>query len=205
MALQWMMAVTFASFAMTAHSASKTVVVLGDSLSAEYGLVRGEGWVSLLEKRLATERINASVVNASISGETTSGGKSRLQNLLDKHHPSVVILELGGNDALRGLSLAATRQNLTEMAASIKQSGAKLLIVGMQIPPNYGADYTRQFANVFSDLAKQTKAPLVPFMLAGVVEQADMFQPDRIHPVAAAHPIILNNIWPKLKPLLTGK
>jgi acyl-CoA thioesterase-1 len=205
MALQMMMAMTLASFAMTAHSASKTVLVLGDSLSAEYGLVRGEGWVSLLEKRLATERINASIINASISGETTSGGRSRLQNLLDKHHPSVVVLELGGNDALRGLSLAATRQNLTEMATSINQAGAKLLIVGMQIPPNYGADYTKQFANVFSDLAKQTKAPLVPFMLAGVVEQADMFQPDRIHPVAAAHPIILNNIWPKLKPLLVAK
>lgn len=205
MALQMMMAMVLASFAMTAHSASKTILVLGDSLSAEYGLARGQGWVNLLQKKLATEQIDAQVINASISGDTTSGGRSRLPPLLDKHHPSVVILELGGNDALRGLSLAATRDNLTDMVNSAKKAGAKVLIVGMQIPPNYGADYTRQFSAVFADVAKTSKSPLVPFFLLNVAEKPDMFQADRIHPVAEAHPIMLNNVWPKLKPLLTSK
>jgi acyl-CoA thioesterase-1 len=205
MSLQMMLTLMLASFAMSAYSASKTIVVLGDSLSAEYGLERGRGWVSLLQKKLESERITASVVNASISGETTSGGRARLPAILEKHHPNLVVIELGANDALRGLSLAATRDNLRAMAASAQKAGARVLIVGMQIPPNYGVDYTTKFAALFPEVAKESKSALVPFMLAGVVERPDLFQADRIHPTADAHPIILNNIWPQLKRLLTSR
>lgn len=192
-----------AAFTMNAYSASKTIVVLGDSLSAEYGLARGEGWVNLLQKKLETEKISATIVNASISGETTSGGATRLQALLDKHQPAVVVIELGANDALRGLSLPATQQNLRAMVAAAQKAKARVLLVGMQIPPNYGTDYTRQFAALYPKIAKETKSALVPFMLQGVADKANLFQADRIHPSAEAHPIILNNIWPQLKPLLT--
>jgi acyl-CoA thioesterase-1 len=192
-----------AAFTMNAYSASKTIVVLGDSLSAEYGLARGEGWVNLLQKKLETEKISATIVNASISGETTSGGATRLQALLDKHQPAVVVIELGANDALRGLSLTATQQNLRAMVAAAQKAKARVLLVGMQIPPNYGTDYTRQFAALYPKIAKETKSALVPFMLQGVADKANLFQADRIHPSAEAHPIILNNIWPQLKPLLT--
>lgn len=189
-------------YTMSAYSASKTILVLGDSLSAEYGLARGEGWVSLLQKKMAAEKITVPVINASISGETTSGGKARLPALLLKHQPAVVIIELGANDALRGLSLAATQENLRTMIKDAKKSQAQVLLIGMQIPPNYGADYTRQFSALFPKLAKETKSSLVPFMLRGVADKTELFQADRIHPAAAAHPTILNNIWPQLKPLL---
>ena len=189
-------------YTMSAYSASKTILVLGDSLSAEYGLARGEGWVSLLQKKMAAEKITVPVINASISGETTSGGKARLPALLLKHQPAVVIIELGANDALRGLSLAATQKNLRTMIKDAKKSQAQVLLIGMQIPPNYGADYTRQFSALFPKLAKETKSSLVPFMLRGVADKIEFFQADRIHPAAAAHPTILNNIWPQLKPLL---
>lgn len=200
--LRAMLMIALASFTMSAYSASKTVLVLGDSLSAEYGLGRGEGWVSLLQKKLEAEKITAPIINASISGETTSGGKARLQSLLGKHQPAVVVIELGANDALRGLSLAATQENLRAMITSVKNAKAKVLLIGMQIPPNYGGDYTRQFAALFPKLARETKSSLVPFMLTGVAENTELFQPDRIHPSAKAHPIILNNIWPQLKPLI---
>jgi acyl-CoA thioesterase-1 len=205
MSLQVMLTLMLASFAMSAYSASKTIVVLGDSLSAEYGLERGRGWVNLLQKKLEAEHIKASIVNASISGETTSGGRARLQAILDKHHPNVIVIELGANDALRGLSLAATRDNLRAMTASAQKAGARVLLVGMQIPPNYGVDYTKKFAAIFPEVAKERKAALVPFMLAGVVERPELFQADRIHPTADAHPIILDNIWPQLKRLLTAR
>lgn len=190
------------SLGTNAYSASKTILVLGDSLSAEYGLVRGEGWVTLLQKKLEAEKIVAPIVNASISGETTSGGKARLPALLAKHQPAIVIIELGANDALRGLSLTATQENLRSMIQSAKGVKAKVLLVGMQIPPNYGGDYTKQFAALFPKLAKENKTALVPFMLQGVAEKPELFQADRIHPSAAAHPRILNNIWPQLKPLI---
>jgi acyl-CoA thioesterase-1 len=189
-------------YTMSAYSASKTILVLGDSLSAEYGLARGEGWVSLLQKKMAAEKITVPVINASISGETTSGGKARLPALLLKHQPAVVIIELGANDALRGLSLPATQENLRTMIKDAKKSHAQVLLIGMQIPPNYGADYTRQFSALFPKLAKETKSSLVPFMLRGVADKTELFQAYRIHPPAAAHPTILNNIWPQLKPLL---
>jgi len=182
-----------------------TVLVVGDSLSAEYGLKRGTGWVALMEKRIATEKISASVVNASISGDTTSGGRSRLPALLAQHKPTLVIIELGGNDALRGLPLQMTQDNLQTMAKASQAAGAKVLLVGMQVPPNYGQDYADKFAGAFSAAAKSTKASLVPFFLKGVADGPDalrMFQADRIHPVEAAHPTMLNNVWPAVKKLL---
>lgn len=181
------------------------ILVLGDSLSAEYGLARGTGWVALLEKRLVQEKITASVVNASVSGETTSGGRSRLAALLAQHQPSVVVLELGGNDALRGLPLKNTQDNLAWMVEAAQKAGAKVLLVGMQVPPNYGTDYANRFAATFADVAKTRKAALVPFFLKGVADGPDptrLFQPDRIHPRAEAHPQMLANVWPELQKLL---
>ena len=203
MTLQMMLTLMLASFTMTAYSASKTIVVLGDSLSAEYGLERGRGWVNLLQQKLATDKIPANIVNASISGETTSGGRARLQTLLTKHKPDVVIIELGANDALRGLSLSATQDNLQAMIRNAKDTKARVLVIGMQIPPNYGGDYTRQFSALFPKVAKESSSVLVPFMLKGVAEKPELFQADRIHPNETAHPIILNNIYPALKPLIT--
>ena len=179
--------------------------MLGDSLSAEYGLKRGEGWVALLERRLATEKIAARVINASVSGETTSGGRSRLPALLIKNKPDIVVIELGGNDALRGLPLGGTQDNLAQMTQAAQQSGAKVLLLGMQVPPNYGTDYGNRFSGLFDTVAKKHKVPLVPFFLKGVAdidEPARMFQPDRIHPVAAAQPQMLANVWPELKKIL---
>jgi acyl-CoA thioesterase I len=183
------------------------ILVVGDSLSAEYGLARGQGWVALLEKRLAAEKIAARVVNASISGDTTSGGRSRLPPLLTQHKPTHVILELGGNDALRGLPLPMTQDNLTAMARASKAAGAQVLIAGMQMPPNYGRQYGESFAALFATVAKNEGAALVPFLLKGVADVAEsesLFQPDRIHPAAQAHPTILANVWPVLAPLLRG-
>ena len=186
-------------------AATRTVLVVGDSLSAEYGLARGTGWVALLEQRIAREQIAATVVNASISGDTTAGGLARLPALLREKKPSVVVVELGGNDALRGLPLEATRANLVEMTKLAKAAGAKVVIVGMQLPPNYGRAYGDRFAALFADVAKSEGAALVPFLLKGVADAANaetMFQPDRIHPLASAHPTMLANVWPVLAPLL---
>jgi acyl-CoA thioesterase-1 len=194
-----------AAFAAGNPPVAQTILVLGDSLSAEYGLKRGTGWVALLENRLKTEKLNAMVVNASISGDTTSGGRSRLGALLSQHRPSHVIIELGGNDALRGLPLSLTEDNLGQMTQAAQAAGARVLLVGMQVPPNYGRDYADRFAAMFAAVAKAHKAALVPFMLAGVGEGSDpthMFQADRIHPKAEAHPIMLANVWPALRKLL---
>lgn len=178
------------------------ILVLGDSISAEYGLPRGSGWVELLAHRLRKERPDYSVVNASISGETTSGGRTRLPRLLEVHRPAVVIIELGGNDGLRGLSLSATEENLNAMIAAAKKAHAKVLLVGMQLPPNYGKDYTERFASVYPKLAKRHGIGLVPFAFAGFAERIDYFQADRIHPAPSAQPLILDNIWPGLAKLL---
>lgn len=183
----------------------QVILVLGDSLSAEYGLPRETGWVALLEKRLAQEEIAATVVNASVSGETTSGGRSRLAALLAQHQPSQVVIELGGNDALRGLPLKNTEENLTWMVQTAQKSGAKVLLVGMQVPPNYGTDYANRFAATFTTVAKARKVGVVPFFLKGVADGPDptrLFQPDRIHPRAEAHPQMLANVWPELQKLL---
>ncbi|CAN5796089.1 arylesterase [soil metagenome] len=199
------LALTF--FSPAAHSASKTILVLGDSLSAEYGIARGTGWVALLEKRLQQESRNLServtVVNASISGETSSGGKTRLSALLSKHHPAIVIIELGANDALRGLALKASENNFRDMIQLSTQANAKVLLIGMRIPPNYGRNYTEQFFTMYARVAKDTHTALLPFFLEGLADKPELFQPDRLHLLAAAHPMILNNVWPYLHRLMT--
>ena len=185
--------------------APKTILVLGDSLSAEYGLQRGSGWVALLEKKLKEEHVSANVINASISGDTTSGGRSRLPALLAQHQPAQVIIELGANDALRGLSLQLTQDNLSFMTQTAQKAGAKVLLIGMQLPPNYGRDYGERFAALFAGVAKTNKAALVPFLLKGIADVPDsmrLFQADRIHPKEEAHPLMLGNVWPELKKLL---
>jgi acyl-CoA thioesterase I len=188
--------------ATSAHSAPKTVLVLGDSLSAEYGLSHGSGWVPLLEQRLQAQHIEANVVNASVSGETTSGGLARLPALLARHHPDIVVVELGANDGLRGLPLPAAEVNLRAIARQARQAGAQVLLLGMRLPPNYGRAYGERFFGLFGKLARELKAPLVPFMLEGMADQAALFQPDRLHPTAQAQPIILDNIWSQLLPML---
>jgi acyl-CoA thioesterase-1 len=188
-----------------AQAPGPTVLVLGDSLSAEYGLKRGSGWVELLRQRLSKERRSANVVNASVSGDTTSGGRSRLPALLKTHSPAVVVIELGGNDALRGLPLAMTEDNLRAMTRASQQAGARVLILGMQMPPNYGAQYGRNFADMFAKVARETRSALVPFFLQGVADLPDptrLFQADRIHPNEEAQPRMLDNVWPELKKLL---
>jgi acyl-CoA thioesterase I len=184
------------------------LLVVGDSLSAEYGLARGTGWVALLGQRLTRDKLAYTVVNASISGDTTAGGKARLPALLKQHKPAVVVIELGGNDALRGLPLtgsAGTQANLQTMVQAAKAAGAKVLVLGIAVPPNYGRAYNEQFTALFGTVARAENAALVPFFLAGVADVAnadELFQPDRIHPKATAHPKLLDNVWPALKPLL---
>ena len=181
------------------------VLIVGDSLSAEYGLRRGSGWAALLQERLTRQKVPARVVNASVSGDTTSGGRSRLPALLNQHQPAVVVIELGGNDALRGLPLNMTRDNLTTMARTAREAGARVLLVGMEMPPNYGAKYALEFRDVFSTVAKAEQTGLVPFFLKGVAdgpEPLKYFQSDRIHPNEAAHPLMLDNVWPELRKLL---
>jgi acyl-CoA thioesterase I len=178
------------------------ILILGDSLSAEYGLQRGTGWVALLEQRLQARKIPALIVNSSISGDTTSGGRSRLPALLQQHRPDLVIIELGGNDALRGLPLQLSTDNLRAMAQMARVQSARVMLLGMQVPPNYGKAYAADFAAMFKTVAQQEKVTLVPFFLKGVadVPQANtLFQPDRIHPNEAAQPIMLQTVWPTLE------
>jgi acyl-CoA thioesterase-1 len=185
-----------------AYSAPKTVLVVGDSLSAEYGLTRGSGWVALLEQRLKAQKVDARIVNASISGDTTSGGRTRLPALLQQHKPNLVVLELGANDGLRGLPVNAAEDNLRTMISLAQKNHAKVLLVGMRMPPNYGRAYTERFSGMYKELAGELKVPLVPFMLEGVAQEPANFQADRLHPLATAHPTILNNIWPQFAPLI---
>ena len=186
----------------SAYSAPKTVLEVGDSLSAEYGLARGSGWVALLEQKLKAEKLDTRIVNASISGDTTSGGRTRLPALLARHKPNVVVLELGANDGLRGLPIASAEDNLRTMIKLSQQNKAKVLLVGIHIPPNYGRAYTERFTGMYQELSAQLKVPLVPYMLQGVELVPTNFQADRMHPLATAHPVILNNIWPQLAPLI---
>ena len=199
------MAGALAALAGSAAAASPVLLVVGDSLSAEYGLKRGTGWVSLLEARLAQEKSPVRVVNASISGETTSGGRSRLPALLTQHQPRYVVIELGGNDALRGLPLTMTRDNLGWMTQAARQAGARVLLVGMQLPPNYGRDYGERFSELFVQVARQHQSAVVPFFLQGFANQPDAaryFQPDRIHPTEEAQPLMLATVWPEIRKLL---
>ncbi|MGF6274899.1 acyl-CoA thioesterase-1 [Massilia sp. UYP11] len=186
----------------SAYSAPKTVLVVGDSLSAEYGIARGAGWVALLERKLQRENIAARVVNASISGETTSGGRARLPALIKQHRPDIVVIELGANDGLRGLPVPSAEANLRAMIAMAQETKARVLLVGMRMPPNYGRAYTERFFNMFETVAKSTRSALVPFMLEGVADKPALFQQDRLHPTAQAHPIILDNIWPQFAALI---
>ncbi|MEJ7932021.1 arylesterase [Ramlibacter sp. AN1015] len=198
-------ALALAAVTLPAAAAEPVILVLGDSLSAEYGLKRGSGWVPLLEQRLAREGVPARVVNASISGDTTSGGRARLPALLAQHRPTHVVIELGGNDALRGLPLQMTEANIAAMTEAAQKSGARVLLLGMQLPPNYGRDYGERFAALYEQVARRYDAALVPFFLkdvADVPDAARLFQPDRIHPTAEAQPIMLANVWPELKKLL---
>lgn len=186
-----------------AKSVAATILVLGDSLSAEYGLARGTGWVGLLEQRLqARDGGKYTVVNASISGETTSGGLTRLPQLLAAHRPAIVIIELGANDGLRGLSLDAMRTNLKSMADAARGAGARVLLVGIRVPPNYGRDYAERFFASFAEVARQTRSALAPFLLDHIAEDLSMFQADRIHPNEKAQARMLDNVWPHLVPLL---
>ena len=183
-------------------ASGQRILVLGDSLSAEYGLARGTGWVALLQKQLATEKPGVQVINASISGDTTSGGRSRLPALLQRHQPSHVVIELGGNDALRGLPMTMTQDNLLTMTRQAQAAGAKVLLLGMQMPPNYGPEMARQFEAAYAQVAKSQKAALVPFFLKVVGDDAEplkWFQADRIHPNESAQPQLLANVWPALK------
>lgn len=181
------------------------LLVVGDSISAGYGLAKGQVWVDLLATKLAAEGYRYRVVNASISGDTTAGGRARLPALLTQHKPAIVIVELGGNDALRGSRLASSRENLDAMVAAAQSAGARVLLVGMEIPPNYGPAYTREFREMFESVAKSRKVPLVPAIFAGFGDDLSQFQQDRIHPTAQAQPKVLANVWPALAPLLRSR
>jgi acyl-CoA thioesterase-1 len=201
----WLRVALLAAMLLTGSAAGakpSAILIFGDSLSAEYGLPRGTGWVQLLSGRLAKEARQYSVVNASISGETTSGGRTRLPQLLQRHRPSIVVLQLGANDGLRGLSLASMRDNLAAMIEAIREAGARVLLVGMRIPPNYGRGYAERFAGVYAQLASDQEVALVPFLLDGFADDLEFFQADRIHPNERAQPRMLDTVWPQLAPLL---
>lgn len=201
----WLRVALLAAMLLTGSAAGakpSAILIFGDSLSAEYGLPRGTGWVQLLSGRLAKEAGQYSVVNASISGETTSGGRTRLPQLLQRHRPSIVVLQLGANDGLRGLSLASMRDNLAAMIEAIREAGARVLLVGMRIPPNYGRGYAERFAGVYAQLASDQEVALVPFLLDGFADDLEFFQADRIHPNERAQPRMLDTVWPQLAPLL---
>jgi len=185
-----------------AQGSSPVILVVGDSISAAYGLPPNAGWTDLLAARLTAQKYAFRVVNASISGDTTAGGRSRLPALLARHRPAIVVIELGGNDGLRGGDLATTRANLDAMAVAAKDAGAKVLIVGMRLPPNYGPAYTNGFAAMFGEVAKARGAAVVPFFFEGFGDNSEWFQPDRIHPTRDAQTRLLDNVWPTLKPLL---
>jgi len=179
-----------------------TILVLGDSLSAGYGIDPREGWVELLQQRVDKENHHYQVVNASVSGDTTSGGKARLGRLLDTHQPDILILELGGNDGLRGQPIRLMHRNLSDIIEQAQAADAKVLLVGMQIPPNYGTRYTRSFVDTYTELAAEYQLALVPFFLDKVALERDLMQSDGIHPTAEAQPQLLDNLWPHLQPLL---
>ena len=182
--------------------AAPVVLILGDSISAGYGLERNEGWVALLRARLEAQGYGYRVINASFSGETTTGGLARLPRALKQHNPKIVILELGGNDGLRGLPLKTSRDNLIKLVELTQEKGAKVLLLGMKIPPNYGKRYAQGFEDTYRTLARQYKLAWVPFFLQEVILNKDLMQDDGLHPTAAAQPIMLKQLWPTLEPLL---
>ena len=177
--------------------------MVGDSLSAAYGIPQKRGWVALLEERLKREQLNYIVVNASLSGETSGGGRVRLKKLIERYQPQVMILELGANDGLRGMAVAELKANLAAMIREAQANGARVLLIGVKMPPNYGEDYTKEFDAVFRDLAKAHRTALVPFLLEDFAGKPEFFLPDRIHPTEAAQPLMLERVWRALRPLLT--
>jgi acyl-CoA thioesterase I len=179
-----------------------TLLVLGDSLSAGYGLTPGQGWVDLLQQRLEQRGDAWRVVNASISGDTTAGGRSRLPAALERYQPDVLVLELGANDGLRGLSLTAMKRNLNAMIEQARAAGAHVLLIGMQMPPNYGPRYTQGFSAIYAELAAEHEVPLVPFLLERVALDAGLMLSDNLHPNARAQPLLLDTVWPQLEPML---
>lgn len=199
---KWLRSGVLVLLCWTQGAAAGTLLVVGDSISAAFGLETSQGWVHLLQQRLDTEGIDHQVVNASISGDTSAGGLARLPTLLEEHAPEVVILELGGNDGLRGQSPAQLKDNLEAMIEQSREAGAEVLLLGMRLPPNLGQRYTTAFAQVFDTLAEDNKLPYVPFFLEGVGGVEGMMQPDRIHPTAGAQQRLLDNVWPVLEPLL---
>jgi len=189
--------------ALPAGAAEKSILVVGDSLSAAYGIPQKRGWVALLEERLKREQLNYIVVNASLSGETSGGGRVRLKKLIERYPPQVMILELGANDGLRGMAVAELKANLAAMIREAQANGARVLLIGVKMPPNYGEDYTKEFDAVFRDLAKAHRTALVPFLLEDFAGKPEFFLPDRIHPTEAAQPLMLERVWRALRPLLT--
>ena len=198
----WFLSAGLALMCMAQNAAAGTVLIVGDSISAGFGLDTRKGWVALLEQRLKQEGFDDKVVNASISGDTSAGGLARLPAALAAHKPDVVVIELGGNDGLRGQPPTQLKQNLASMIQQSQDSGAKVLLLGMQIPPNYGKRYVDAFAKVFGDVAEEKKVPLVPFFLEGVGGHPELMQADGLHPAVAAQDKLLENVWPTLKPLL---
>jgi len=198
----WFLSAGLGLLLLSQGAAAGTVLIVGDSISAAFGLDTRLGWVTLLEQRMKDEGFTDKVVNASISGDTSAGGQARLPTLLAEHKPELVILELGGNDGLRGQQPAQLQQNLASMIDRSRAAGAKVLLLGMQIPPNYGPRYTNAFKAVYSDLAAEKKVPLVPFFLEGVGGIPELMQADGLHPAAGAQGKLLENVWPTLKPLL---
>jgi acyl-CoA thioesterase-1 len=195
-------AVLFMALPAAAQDNAPVLLVVGDSISAGYGLPGGKVWVDLLAARLKAEGYRYRVVNASISGDTTAGGRARLSQLITQHKPAIVIVELGGNDALRGGRLATTADNLDAMVRMAQAARAQVLLVGTELPPNYGPAYVKEFRDLFASVAKTRKVPLVPYFFAGFGDDLAYFQPDRIHPTAEAQSRLLDNVWPTLKPLL---
>jgi len=198
----WFLSAGLALMCMAQNAAAGTVLIVGDSISAGFGLDTRVGWVALLEKRLKAEGFADQVVNASISGDTSAGGQARLPALLAEHKPQVVVLELGGNDGLRGQLPTQLKQNLASMIDTSQATGAKVLLLGMQIPPNYGQRYTQAFAKVYGELAEEKHIALVPFFLEGIGGHPELMQADGIHPAPAGQGMLLDNVWPRLKPLL---
>jgi len=191
-----------AGLASGAAVGAPVILILGDSLSAGYGLPTGTAWPVLLQQRLDAERYRYSVVNASISGDTTAGGRARLDALLAQHRPAITVIELGANDGLRGGSIDAMRQNLDAMAATAQKVGSRVLLIGMRMPPNYGPGYVQRFDASFAEVANARKTALVPFLFEGFADNEAMFQADRLHPLQSAQPRLLDNVWQALKPLL---
>lgn len=198
-----LLAFSFVASISHANAANPTILVYGDSLSAAYGLKRSQGWVALLQKKLAAQHYQYTVINASMSGETTSGGLSRISNTLTKTKPNIIIIELGANDGLHGLPVKEMKANLDAIIKQSKKTNSKVLLIGMKIPPNYGPQYTEAFSEAYAQLSQQHQVALVPFMLDNIAAKPTLIQDDGLHPNALAQPILLDNIWSTLQPLLS--